>query len=58
MVTSGFNFSKMTSKEIAEEMGDSPAETLARFAAEIDSSGHPPGPNDSWLGEALRVYHR
>ncbi len=53
MVTSGFNFSKMTSKEIAEEMGDSPAETLARFAAEIDSSGHPPGPNDSWLGEAL-----
>ena len=53
MLTSGFNFSRMTSKEIAEEMGDTPAETLARFSAEIDSSGHPPGPNDSWLGEAL-----
>ncbi|HEY1296759.1 MAG TPA: maleylpyruvate isomerase family mycothiol-dependent enzyme [Chloroflexota bacterium] len=53
MIGAGFNFQKLTSKDIAEQMGASPAETLARFAAEIDSSGHPPGPNDSWLGEAL-----
>jgi uncharacterized protein (TIGR03083 family) len=49
----GLQFPEADLDDIAEQMGASPAETLARFAAEIDSSGHPPGPNDSWLGEAL-----
>jgi uncharacterized protein (TIGR03083 family) len=53
MLMSGFSFSKMQSAGIAAEKGASPAETLARFAAEVNSSKHPPGPNDSWLGETL-----
>ncbi|MBV9325912.1 MAG: maleylpyruvate isomerase family mycothiol-dependent enzyme [Chloroflexi bacterium] len=53
MLTSGFSFSKMTSKDIAAELGATPAETLSRFTAEVNSSSHPPGPNDSWLGETL-----
>jgi uncharacterized protein (TIGR03083 family) len=53
MVTSGFSFEKIQAAGIAAERGGTPAETLARFAAEVDSSKHPPGPNDSWLGEVL-----
>jgi uncharacterized protein (TIGR03083 family) len=53
MVTSGFSFNKIQAAGIAAEKGASPAETLARFAAEVNSSKHPPGPNDSWLGETL-----
>jgi uncharacterized protein (TIGR03083 family) len=53
LVTSGFSFTKLQSRDIAAEKGTSAAETLARFAAEVNSSKHPPGPNDSWLGETL-----
>jgi uncharacterized protein (TIGR03083 family) len=53
LVTSGFSFTKLQSRDIAAETGASAAETLARFAAEVNSSKHPPGPNDSWLGETL-----
>jgi len=53
MVMSGFSFGKMQSADIAAQKGASPAETLARFSAEVNSSKHPPGPNDSWLGETL-----
>jgi uncharacterized protein (TIGR03083 family) len=53
LVTSGFSFTKLQSRDIAAEKGASTAETLARFAAEVNSSSHPPGPNDSWLGETL-----
>ncbi len=53
MVMSGFSFGKMQSADIAAQKGASPAETLARFAAEVNSSKHPPGPNDTWLGETL-----
>jgi uncharacterized protein (TIGR03083 family) len=53
LLMSGFNFAKMQSKDIAAELGASPAETLSRFTAEVNSSSHPPGPNDSWLGETL-----
>jgi uncharacterized protein (TIGR03083 family) len=53
MLMSGFSFDKIQSAGIAAEQGSSPAETLARFAAEVNSSKHPPGPNDSWLGETL-----
>src|SRR6185503_12856777 len=44
MVMSGFSFDKVQSAGIAAERGASPAETLARFAAEVNSSKHPPGP--------------
>jgi uncharacterized protein (TIGR03083 family) len=53
MLMSGFSFEKVQSAGIAENKGASPAETLARFTAEVGSSMHPPGPNDSWLGETL-----
>jgi uncharacterized protein (TIGR03083 family) len=53
LVGSGFSFSRMQAKDIAAELGASPAETLARFSSVVDASGHPPGPNDSWLGETL-----
>jgi uncharacterized protein (TIGR03083 family) len=43
----------MQDKDIARDRGASPADTLAGFKAHADSSKHPPGPNDSWLGEAL-----
>jgi uncharacterized protein (TIGR03083 family) len=53
MLTSGFSFQKLQAKDIALERGASPADTLARFRSQINSSSHPPGPNDSWLGEVL-----
>jgi uncharacterized protein (TIGR03083 family) len=53
IIGSGFSLSKMQNKDIAAERGASPAETLARFSAEIDSTKSPPGPKDTWLGEAV-----
>ncbi len=53
MITSGFSLKSMQSKDIATERGSSPAETLARFTAEVSSSKHPPGPTDTWLGETI-----
>ena len=53
MLMNGFNFGKMASSDIEANKGDSPQDTLARFAGEVNSSSHPPGPNDSWLGETL-----
>lgn len=53
LLTAGFSFTTMTSRDIAAERGGTPAETLARFSSQITSSSHPPGPNDSWLGETL-----
>ena len=53
IITSGFSLKNVQSKDIATERGGSPAETLARFQAEVNSSKHPPGPNDTWLGETL-----
>ena len=52
-VTSGFNITKMQDKDIAVERGTSGADALARFRAVETSTAHPPGPIDSWLGEAL-----
>ncbi|MGI9147492.1 MAG: maleylpyruvate isomerase family mycothiol-dependent enzyme [Chloroflexota bacterium] len=53
LVRSGFNFAKMQSQDIAAQRGNSPAEALARFAAVVNLSKHPPGPSDTWLGEVL-----
>ena len=53
LVTSGLSFKNLQAKDIATEKGTSAAETLARFKAEVDSSKHPPGPTNSWLGEAI-----
>lgn len=50
---SGFSFTKLQAKDIATEKGASPANTLANFEAVTTSVKHPPGPNDTWLGEAI-----
>ena len=53
IIGSGFNFDKMLHKAIAEREQGSPADTLALFAAAVNSTKHPPGPTDAWLGETL-----
>ena len=53
LITSGFSFNKLQRKDIAVERGESGADALARFREVVDSSKHPPGPNDSWLGETI-----
>jgi uncharacterized protein (TIGR03083 family) len=50
---SGFNFEKMQAKDMAAARGGSAAETLARFTTIVNLSKHPPGPNDTWLGEVI-----
>jgi uncharacterized protein (TIGR03083 family) len=53
MITSGFNLKKVQAKDIAAERGATPSDTLAGFKAQVSSTKHPPGPTDSWLGEAI-----
>jgi uncharacterized protein (TIGR03083 family) len=53
LVGSGFSLKRMQEKDIARERGAAPDETLAHFREVVDSSKHPPGPTDTWLGEVL-----
>src|SRR5579885_397913 len=53
LIGSGFSFEKVQSKGIADELGATPADTLARFTSIQDSTGHPPGPVETMLGETL-----
>jgi len=50
---SGFRFNAMTAKGVAQECEGTPADTLRRFGEHVDSSTHPPGPVDTWLGETI-----
>ena len=50
---SGFNFTSFSNKGVQRELGDSPAQTLARFKARVASTTSPPGPMDTWVGEAI-----
>lgn len=49
----GFNFGKVQSQGIAANRGATPAGTLAGFEAIANSTGHPPGPLDTILGETI-----
>ncbi len=49
----GFSFTKFTDKQVAIEAAGGPAATLAAFRAVETATSSPPGPKDSWLGEAL-----
>src|SRR5204863_9017606 len=51
LIGSGFRFNAMANKDIAEQCEGKPADTLRRFTERIETSSHPPGPVDSWLGE-------
>ncbi|MBW8826880.1 MAG: maleylpyruvate isomerase family mycothiol-dependent enzyme [Acidobacteria bacterium] len=50
---SGFRFTKMANKQVADNLGSLPADTLAGFKAHIADTTAPPGPVDSWLGETI-----
>ena len=53
LIGSGFSFEKVQAKGIAAYRGGSPADTLAAFRAIVNTSTHPPGPPDTWLGEVI-----
>jgi uncharacterized protein (TIGR03083 family) len=53
LIGSGFSLKKMQAKDIARERGSSGRETLDRFTAQLDSTGRPPGPVETVLGEVL-----
>ena len=52
-IGSGFNFEKLQARGIAGHLGGSPADTLAGFEEVENSSKHPPGPANTWLGEVV-----
>jgi uncharacterized protein (TIGR03083 family) len=51
--SAGFNFDKFAAKQVAVEGAGGPAATLAAFRAAIDRTTSPPGPKETWLGEAF-----
>jgi len=53
LIGSGFRFTAMANKHIAEQCQGTPADTLRRFTERIESNEHPPGPADTWLGETI-----
>jgi uncharacterized protein (TIGR03083 family) len=53
LASTGFKFNRLQDKNIARERGSSPADTLAGFESIVNSSKHPPGPPDTWLGETI-----
>jgi uncharacterized protein (TIGR03083 family) len=53
LASSGFRLTALQAKDITTEKGGSPSETLSRFSSVVDSSKHPPGPADTWLGEVI-----
>ena len=53
MIGSGFSFDKVQEKGVAAQRGASPADTLANFESVVTSVKHPPGPNQTWLGEVI-----
>lgn len=53
MIGNGFDFQKMTAKEIADKREASPRAELKHFRAIRDRRTAPPGPKVSWLGETI-----
>ncbi len=54
MAASGFNFQRMTAREIAARTaGRSNEELVEGLRARIDARTAPPGPAPSWLGETI-----
>lgn len=52
-IGSGFSLDKMGQRDMEAESAAGPAATLEAFRAVGSSTKSPPGPKDSWLGEAL-----
>jgi uncharacterized protein (TIGR03083 family) len=53
LAAAGFRFNAMTAKDVAREGEGAPADTLARFKAQVKATTHPPGPLDTMLGETI-----
>ena len=53
LIASGFSFKRFAQKGIADESRGGPAATLAAFRAVAGATTAPPGPKDTWLGEAI-----
>jgi uncharacterized protein (TIGR03083 family) len=53
LIGSGFSLKKLQGEDIARERGSSGPEALTRFTAQTDSTGRPPGPVETMLGEVL-----
>ena len=53
MVAAGFGFDRFAAREVAAESAGGPAATLDAFRAAQSRTNAPPGPKDTWLGEAL-----
>jgi uncharacterized protein (TIGR03083 family) len=49
----GFNFNRFAAKQVAIEGAGGPAATLAAFRAAEPRETAPPGPKETWLGEAF-----
>jgi uncharacterized protein (TIGR03083 family) len=49
----GFNFDRFAGKQVSVEGAGGPAATLAAFRAALPRETAPPGPKDTWLGEAF-----
>jgi len=49
----GFKFNEYTARQVATEGAAGPAATLAAFRAAESRTSAPPGPKDTWLGEAF-----
>ncbi len=49
----GFQFNAMNEKGVKEDLGTTPADTLAGFKAQLDRTTAPPGPLDAMVGEIV-----
>lgn len=49
----GFNFDKFAAKQVAVESAGGPTATLGAFRAAEGRESAPPGPKETWLGEAF-----
>ena len=52
-VGTGFQFNAMNEKGVKEELGATPADTLAGFKAQLDRTTAPPGPIDAMVAEVV-----
>jgi uncharacterized protein (TIGR03083 family) len=53
LAAAGFNFNNYSAKQVAIESAGGPAATLAAFRAAETLQTAPPGPKETWLGEAF-----
>jgi uncharacterized protein (TIGR03083 family) len=51
--SAGFNFKAFAAKQVQTQSAGGPAATLAAFVADSGRTSAPPGPKDTWLGEAF-----